>query len=303
MADEASAQVALKDFPNIFSLKGKVAVISGGSRGLGLHAASGLMQFGCSKIFITSRKAKACEEACAALNALPNKAPGAIAISVPADSSKISEIEKLVAEVKKHTDHVDILFANAGATWGSTFDKHPEDAFSKVMDLNVKAVFYTIQKYVRPPCMRSKLTNNRFAPLLESRATKEDPSRVLVTGSVAGIAIGSVLSANSTYSYSASKAAVLHLARNLAVELGPRNILVNGIAPGFFPSKMASGLIAAAGGMEELSKGGPNGRLGRPEDIAGIVVFLCSRAASHVNGDTVVVDGGKMIAGKCADLP
>jgi NAD(P)-dependent dehydrogenase (short-subunit alcohol dehydrogenase family) len=148
MADEAKAQVALKDFPNIFSLKGKVAVISGGSRGLGLHAASGLMQFGCSKIFITSRKAKACEEACAALNALPNKAPGAIAISVPADSSKISEIEKLVAEVKKHTDHVDILFANAGATWGSTFDGAPEDAFSKVMDLNVKAVFYTIQKYV-----------------------------------------------------------------------------------------------------------------------------------------------------------
>lgn len=302
MADEARAQVVLKDFPNIFSLKGKVAVISGGSRGLGLHAASGLMQFGCSKVFITSRKAKACEEACAALNALPNKAPGAIAISVPADSSKISEIEKLVAEVKKHTDHVDILFANAGATWGSTFDKAPEEAFSKVMDLNVKAVFYTIQKYVLRLCARSKLTYDRFAPLLESKATKEDPSRVLVTGSVAGIAIGSVLNAQSTFSYSASKAAVLHLARNLAVELGPRNILVNGIAPGFFPSKMASGIIASIGGEEELSKKNPNGRLGRPEDIAGIVVFLCSRAAGHVNGDTVVVDGGKMIAGESLSM-
>jgi NAD(P)-dependent dehydrogenase (short-subunit alcohol dehydrogenase family) len=145
--EEADAQVDLKDFPNIFSLKGKVAVISGGSRGLGLHSASGLLQFGCSKVFITSRKAKACEEACAALNALPNKAPGAIAIPVPADSSKVSEIEKLVAEVKKHTDHVDILLANAGATWGSRFDEHPEEAFSKVMDLNVKSVFYTIQKY------------------------------------------------------------------------------------------------------------------------------------------------------------
>lgn len=300
MADEAKAQVLLKDFPNIFSLKGKVAVISGGSRGLGLHAASGLMQFGCSKIFITSRKAKACEEACAALNSLPNKAPGAIAISVPADSSKISEIEKLVAEVKKHTDHVDILFANAGATWGSTFDKHPEDAFSKVMDLNVKSVFYTIQKYVYIPFLQCYMQahKSRFAPLLEAKATKEDPSRVLVTGSVAGIAIGSVLNPQSTYSYSASKAAVLHLARNLAVELGPSNILVNGIAPGFFPSKMASGIIASVGGEAELSKKNPNGRLGRPEDIAGVVVFLCSRAAGHVNGDTVVVDGGKMIAGE-----
>jgi len=148
-----------------------------------------------------------------------------------------------------------------------------------------------------PNYLIHKLTNARFAPLLQAKATKEDPSRVLVTGSVAGIAIGSVLNPQSTFSYSASKAAVLHLARNLAVELGPRNILVNGIAPGFFPSKMASGIIASIGGAEELSKKNPNGRLGQPEDIAGIVVFLCSRAAGHVNGDTVVVDGGKMIAG------
>ncbi len=143
---EAEAQVALKDFPNIFSLKGKIAVVSGGSRGLGLHTASGLLQFGVAKVFITSRKQKACEEACAALNALPTKAPGAVAIPIAADSSKVSEIERLVAEVKKHTDHVDILFANAGATWGSLFDEHPENGFSKVMDLNVKSVFYTIQK-------------------------------------------------------------------------------------------------------------------------------------------------------------
>lgn len=105
-----------------------------------------LLQAGCSKVFITSRKASACDEAVAALNALPNKRPGAIAISVPADSSKISEIERLVKEVEKYTDHVDILFANAGATWGAYFDEHPENAFSKVMDLNVKSVFYTIQK-------------------------------------------------------------------------------------------------------------------------------------------------------------
>ena len=107
---------------------------------------SRLLQAGCSKVYITSRKAKACDEAVAALNAIPNKRPGAVAISVPADSSKLSEIERLVAEVKKTTDHVDILFANAGATWGEKFDTYPEPAFQKVMDLNVKSIFYTAQK-------------------------------------------------------------------------------------------------------------------------------------------------------------
>ena len=139
--------------------------------------------------------------------------------------------------------------------------------------------------------------DSRFAPLLQARAAKEDPSRVVVTGSVAGIGVGTVLSPSSAYSYSASKAAVLHLTRNLAVELGPRHILVNAIAPGFFPSKMSGPLVALAGGEEVLSKQNPNGRLGRAEDMAGIVVFLCSRASGHVNGDTVVVDGGKLLAG------
>ncbi|KAK8203462.1 gluconate 5-dehydrogenase [Phyllosticta paracitricarpa] len=277
----AQAEVELKNFQNIFRLDGKVAVVTGGSRGLGLNAASGLLQAGASKVFITSRKAKACEEACAALNALPNKAPGAQAISIPADSSKVSEIERLVAEVKKHTDKVDILLANAGATWGSTFDKHPEDVFTKVLDLNVKSVFFTIQK---------------FTPLLEAAGSKSDPSRVIVTGSVAGIGIGTTNSANATPAYSVSKAAVLHLARNLAIELGPRNILVNGIAPGFFPTKMANGIIAAFGGQENLAKANPNGRLGFPEDFAAAVVYLCSRAGGHVNGDTIVLDGGKMLA-------
>lgn len=105
------------------------------------------LQAGCSKVFITSRKAKACQEAIDALNALPVSGK---AISIPADISKPSEIERLVEEVGKHTDHVDILFANAGATWGAEFDKHPESAFSKVMDLNVKSVFVSVQKYVEP---------------------------------------------------------------------------------------------------------------------------------------------------------
>ena len=109
---------------------------------------SSLLQAGCSKVYITSRKAAACEQACAALNALPNKRPGAVAISVPADSAKISDVEGLVTEVSKTTDHVDILFANAGATWGEKFDTHPDGAFAKVMDLNVKSVFNTIRLFV-----------------------------------------------------------------------------------------------------------------------------------------------------------
>ena len=127
--------------------------------------------------------------------------------------------------------------------------------------------------------------------MLEKRATVQDPSRVLVTGSVSGIAIGS-LGPNATYSYSASKAAVLHLARNLAVELGPRHILVNGIAPGFFPSKMTNELMEKSGGTAAFSKASPNQRLGKAEDIAATVVFLCSRAGGHLNGTTIVLDGG-----------
>lgn len=135
---------------------------------------------------------------------------------------------------------------------------------------------------------------NRFTPLLTASATLESPSRVIVTGSVAGIGIGS-LGENATFSYSTSKAAVIHLTKNLAVELGPRHILCNAVAPGFYPSKMASGLIEAQGGTKLLEESSPNGRLGRPEDIAGLVVFLASRAASHLNGAVIVSDGGNVL--------
>jgi NAD(P)-dependent dehydrogenase (short-subunit alcohol dehydrogenase family) len=238
------------------------------------------MQAGCSKVYITSRKAKGCEEAVAALNALPNKRPGAVAIAVPADSSKVSEIERLAAEVAKTTDHVDILFANAGATWGAPFETHPENAFSKVMDLNVKSVFYTVQK---------------FEPLLSKRASTANPSRIIVTASVAGLGVGT-LGKNATYSYSVSKAAVIHLSKNLAVELGPRGIVTNAVAPGFYPTKMASGLMEMQGGQAALAAEVPNKRLGQPEDIAGLVVFLASRAASHINGAVITTDGGSLLS-------
>jgi len=186
----------------------------------------------------------------------------------------------LVSEVAKTTDHVDILFANAGATWGAPFDEHPDNAFAKVMDLNVKSVFNTIRL---------------FAPLLQKNATIDDPSRVIITASVAGIGVGT-LGKNATFGYSASKAAVIHLAKNLAVELGPRHILTNAIAPGFFPSKMASGLMRLSGGEESLAAKNPSKRLGKPEDIAGLVVFLSSRASSHINGATITVDGGEVLS-------
>jgi NAD(P)-dependent dehydrogenase (short-subunit alcohol dehydrogenase family) len=131
----------------------------------------------------------------------------------------------------------------------------------------------------------------RFAPLLRKAGTQDDPSRIVITASIAGIGIGS-LGANATFAYSASKAAALHLARNLAVELGPQNILTTAIAPGFFPTKMASGLMEMTGGVKELAAASPNKRLGVAEDIAGTVVYLCSRAGSHVNGGHIVLDGG-----------
>lgn len=273
------AETQLKDFHNLFSLDGKVVLVTGGSRGLGLSGAAGFLQAGASRVYITSRKASACEAAVEALNSLPNLRPGAKAVSVPADSSKPSEIERLVKEVSATTDRVDILFANAGATWGEKFDTHPDAAFAKVMDLNVRAVFNTVRL---------------FAPLLEKSATLEDPSRVIVTASVAGLATGT-LGEHATFGYSASKAAVIHLVKNLAVELGPRHILCNAIAPGLFPSRMANGLMEAMGGQEDIAREHPNRRIGRSEDIAAAVVYLGARSGSHVNGAVITIDGGNVL--------
>ena len=229
---------------------------------------------------MSSRKAAACEKAAAQLNALPGLAPGARAVSAPADTSTVAGIDALVAAVRAHTAHVDILFANAGATWGAPFDAYPEAAFSKVMDLNVKAVFYSVQ---------------RFAPLLQARASVDDPARVIITASAAGQGVGS-LGQQATFAYSASKAAAVHLARNLAVDLGPRHILVNSICPGWFPTKMATGLLEQTGGLDRHAANNPARRLGRPEDIAGVVVYLASRAGSHVNGAAITIDGGALWA-------
>ncbi|MDI1487795.1 MAG: hypothetical protein OHK93_007067 [Ramalina farinacea] len=216
MAAEAKAQVELLDVQSLFSLEGKVVVITGSSRGLGLHAASA--QSGCSKVYITSRKVEACQTACDALNDLPNKRAGARAISVPADSSKVEGVEDLLRQVKETTDHVDILFANAGATWGEKFDTHPDKAFGKVMDLNVKSVFNTIRLWV------------------------------------------------------------------ISAQCGHRCEWLS--------TSPEQGLMDMYGGEEAMAKMNPDQRLGKPEDIAGAVIYLSSRASGHINGACLTIDGG-----------
>ncbi|KAI5818530.1 hypothetical protein BZA77DRAFT_261295 [Pyronema omphalodes] len=267
----------INDFSSLFSLSGKTAVVTGGSRGLGLHASTGLLHAGVSTLIITSRKADACAEAVSSLQKL---FPRATISAIPADLSKPSEVKRFVEEIGKQVKKVDILIANAGATWGAPFDEHPDTAFAKVFDLNVRSVFNLIRD---------------ISPLLQAAGTRESPARVVTVGSVAGINIGNVGN-NATYGYAASKAAVHHLTKHLAVELGPRNILVNAIAPGFFLTKMAQGLVSLSGGEKAQAERSPNKRLGKPDDIAGVVVWLCSRAAGHCNGIVVPIDGGAHLA-------
>ncbi|KAK8204918.1 bile acid 7-dehydroxylase 1/3 [Phyllosticta capitalensis] len=266
----------LFDFKNIFSLDGKVAVVTGASRGLGLAAASGILQAGASKVYISSRSAAGLKEASDALAQVPNKRPNAEIISVPADSSTTEGIQQLVDEIAKTTDHVDILLLNAGVIYNGPFDKTPESQYDQIMDLNLKAVFFSAQK---------------FTPLLTKAATPADPSRLIVTASVGGIAV-TLTGDDGTFPYAVSKAGVIHLVKSLAVELGPRNVLANAISPGFFYTELAADLIKNLGGEENLGKTKPNGRLGKSEDFAATVVFLCSRAGSHFTGQNLVVDGG-----------
>ena len=193
--------------PDLFNVNGKVALITGGSSGLGLNMAHGLVRNG-AKVYISSRKQAQCDEAVAELK------PYGQAVAIACDASKKANIDALVKKITElEPNGVHIVIANAGATWGAEIDDHPESAFSKVMDLNVKSVFYTVQ------CM---------LPLLEKAATKEDPARVIATGSVAGLRVSSP----GIIPYSTSKAAVHHLIRNMSVVLGPRNITANAIAPG-----------------------------------------------------------------------
>jgi len=249
---------------DLFSLSGKTALVTGGSRGIGFMIATGLLDAG-ARVIISSRKQHELDEARAAL-----AAHGDVQ-AVRADVSGLEGVEALAAEVSQRFPTLDILVNNAGATWGMPLDDFDEHAWDKVMDTNVKGVFFLTQKLL---------------PNLRAAATHDDPARVINIGSIDGLHVNPM----DTYSYAASKAGVHHLTRALARKLGPEHITVNAVAPGPFESKMMAATLRAFG--DNIAKSAPLRRIGRPDDMAGVAVFLCSRAGSYVTGAVIPVDGG-----------
>ena len=249
---------------DLFNISGKVALVTGGSRGIGEMIAEGFVANGV-KTYIASRKAEACDTTAARLSEQGE------CVSVPADLSTSEGISSLVDEIKGREDRLDILVNNAGATWGAPIEEFPEAAWDKVMDINVKSPFFLTQALL---------------PLLEKSATPEDPARIIMVGSIDGLNVNRL----PTYSYGPSKAAVHHLTRTLASHLASRNITVNAIAPGPFPSKMMAHTLEKFG--EQIRAGVPLKRIGEPGDIAGAAIYLSSKASSYVTGVIIPVDGG-----------
>tara|TARA_B100001057_G_scaffold36947_2_gene33446 strand:- start:2935 stop:3723 length:789 start_codon:yes stop_codon:yes gene_type:complete len=255
---------------NLFSIEGKVALVTGGSRGIGEMIAAGFLANG-AKVYISSRKADVCDETAKRLQ----DECGGECISLPADLSNLEGIKKLTKGFNE--DKLDILVNNAGASWGEPIDEYSEKGWDKVMDTNVKGVFFLTQQLL---------------PLLRSSGNPEDPSRVINIGSIDGIKTGLF----DAFSYGPSKAALHHLTRVLAASLVKENIIVNAIAPGPFPTWMLSTGVGGGGDLDinwdEVGNSNPRGRVGTPEDIAGLAIFLCSRAGAYTVGETITCDGG-----------
>lgn len=254
----------------LFSVKGKVALVTGGSRGIGRHIARGLLEGGASRVYITARKAEACDKAAAELQQYGE------CISLPSDIATAGARRELVEELTRRESALHVLVNNAGATWGAPIDEYPEDGFDKVMDLNVKTVF---------------LLTQALLPQLRSAARKDDPARVVNLGSIDGLAIPG----NENYAYSASKAAVHHLTRHLAAALAVDGITVNAIAPGLFQSRMTD-FIWKSGAADTVIQNIPLGREGGYEDAAGAALYLASRAGAWVTGAVIPVSGGTVSA-------
>ncbi len=253
---------------NLFDIKGKVALITGGSRGIGEMIAEGFVRQGV-KTYISSRKKEQCDNTAMRLSKFGQ------CISIPADLTQINEIQNLFSTINKNEKKLHILVNNAGAAWGADFDNFPENGWDKVMDTNVKSIFFLTQKFVK---------------LLEKSGTDSDPSRVINVGSIDGIGIPRA----ETYSYPASKAAVHQLTRVLANRLAKRNININAIAPGPFQSKMMNETLKKY--EKEIINSVPRKRIGIPEDMAGPAIFLSSKASAYITGIVLPVDGGSLIA-------
>ena len=246
---------------NLFDVSGKVAVVTGGSRGIGAMIAEGFVANGV-RTYITARREDELQATAAALSQQGE------CIALVADLSTVEGATRFATEIRAREPELHILVNNAGATWGASVDEFPENGWDKVMDLNVKSIFFLTQQLL---------------PAL--RAAGTDPARVINIGSVNGITNSHM----QNYSYTASKAAVHHLTRHMGAELARERVNVNAIAPGLFPSKMTAHM---AGHEEEMVKAFPVSRMGAPEDAAGTAIYLSSRASAWVTGHVLVLDGG-----------
>lgn len=249
---------------NLFDIRGKVALVTGGSRGIGRMIAQGFVENG-ARVYISSRKKEVCDAVAAELSALGT------CFSLPADLGTEAECNRLAAELAEREPELHILVNNAGANWGAPMAEYPDTAWDKVLALNVKSVF--------------ELTRT-LVPQLSRAARPGDPARVINIGSIDGLRVPIL----ETYAYSASKAAVHHLTRVLALQLASQGITVNAVAPGPFESKMMAATLEQ---FRDVIVGScPLGRIGEPEDMAGIAIYLASRAGAYVTGTVIPVDGG-----------
>jgi len=249
---------------DLFSIAGKVALVTGGSRGIGLMIARGFVEAG-AKVYISARKADACEAAAAELS------QHGTCIALPADLSTEAGARRLAEAIAAREPALHVLVNNAGANWGAPLAEFPDEAWDKLLALNVKAIFHLTRALL---------------PLLEKAASAADPARVINIGSIDGLHVPDL----DTYAYSASKAAVHHLTRVLAKKLAPRRITVNAVAPGPFESKMMAQTLRNFGKL--IVESCPLKRIGEPEDMAGIAIYLASRAGAYVTGAVIPVDGG-----------
>ncbi|SFI71639.1 NAD(P)-dependent dehydrogenase, short-chain alcohol dehydrogenase family [Amycolatopsis sacchari] len=249
---------------DLFDLSGKHALVTGGTRGIGSMIARGLLQAG-ARVVISSRKADACAEAQRLLSEFGDVR------AVSADLSRYDECRRLADLVQADSARLDILVNNAGAMWREPLETFPPEGWDAVLDLNLKSPFWLVQALL---------------PALRRAGTADDPARVINVGSIAGIHVAE----SPNYSYASSKAGLHQLTRVLARELGPQHITVNAVAPGPFPSQMMAATLEAVG--DTIAAKAPLRRLGRDDDMAGVAVFLASRAASYLTGTIVPVDGG-----------